>query len=128
MAQTTAERFNISSESEPELMTDAEMQTARGEPPEEPQRTITYSRNISSMTAQELKFQLFLRGVDVDDPEINLPARKKGKGSGKTQKQVYQDMANELIRSGRWETRIEEQLLRSRIEEYRSKGARGSKQ
>ena len=127
MAQTTVERFNISSESEPELMTDAEMQTARGEPSEEPQRTITYSRNISSMTAQELKFQLFLRGVDVDDPEINLPARKKGKGSGKTQKQVYQDMANELIRSGRWETRIEEQLLRSRIEEYRSKGARGSK-
>ena len=32
MAQTTVERFNISSESEPEVMTDAEMQTARGEP------------------------------------------------------------------------------------------------
>ena len=126
-AQPMPQSFNISSESEPELMTDAEMQTARGEPPEEPQRTITYSRNISSMTAQELKFQLFLRGVGVDNPEIDFPARRKGTGTGKTQKQFYQDIANDMVRSGRWETRIEEQLLRSRIEEYRSKGARGSK-
>ena len=129
----TTQQLDSSTDDEPELMTEEEMMTARGigggsnPPTARDDKRISYSTNISSMTAGELKFQLFLRGVDVDDPEINLPARKKGKGGGKTQKQFYQDMANELIRSGRWETRIEEQLLRSRIEEYNSKGARSSK-
>ena len=110
---------------EPELMTDAEMQTARGEPlPEDAGRKITYSTNIASMTAGELRFQLFLRGVDL---EGQLPDRIKGKGGGKTQKQFYQDMANEMIRSGRWQTRIEEQLLRSRIQEYNRITARSSR-
>ena len=116
MAQPMPQSFNISSEDETELMTDTEMQTARGEPPpEDAGRKITYSTNIASMTAGELRFQLFLRGVDL---ESQLPDRIKGKGGGKTQKQFYQDMANEMIRSGRWQTRIEEQLLRSRIQEY----------
>ena len=104
MAQPMSQSFNISSESEPELMTEREMETARGEPPpEDAGRKITYSTNIASMTAGELRFQLFLRGVDL---ERQLPDRIKGKGGGKTQKQFYQDMANEMIRSGR----IEEQL------------------
>ena len=107
LAQPMPQSFNISSEeSEPELMTDAEMQTARGEPPpEDAGRKITYSTNVASMTAGELRFQLFLRGVDL---EGQLPDRIKGKGGGKTQKQFYQDMANEMIKSGRWQTRIEE--------------------
>ena len=114
MAQPMPQSFNISSEDETELMTDTEMQTARGEPPpEDAGRKITYSTNIASMTAGELRFQLFLRGVDL---ESQLPDRIKGKGGGKTQNQFYQDMANEMIRSGRWQTRIEEQLLRSRIQ------------
>ena len=128
----TAQQLATSTDDEPELMTDAEMQTARGEiqtargeiPPEDAGRKITYSTNIASMRAEELKFQLFLRGVDVEN---QLPNRIKGKGGGKTQKQFYQDEAYKLIMSGRWETRIEEQLLKKRIEEYRSKGARGSK-
>ena len=125
MAQPMPQSFNISSEDETELMTDTEMQTARGEPPpEDAGRKITYSTNIASMTAGELRFQLFLRGVDL---ESQLPDRIKGKGGGKTQKQFYQDMANEMIRSGRWQTRIEEQLLRSRIQEYNRKTARSSR-
>ena len=68
IAQPMPQSFNISSEeSEPELMTDAEMQTARGEqPPEDAGRKITYSTNIASMTAGELRFQLFLRGVGLE--------------------------------------------------------------
>ena len=125
MAQPMPQSFNISSEDETELMTDTEMQTARGEPPpEDAGRKITYSTNIASMTAGELRFQLFLRGVDL---ESQLPDRIKGKGGGKTQKQFYQDMANEMIRSGRWQTRIEEQLLRSRIQEYNRITARSSR-
>ena len=126
IAQPMPQSFNISSEeSEPELMTDTEMQTARGEPPpEDAGRKKTYSNNIASMTAGELRFQLFLRGVDL---EGQLPDRIKGKGGGKTQKQFSQDMANEMIKSGRWQTRIEEQLLRSRIQEYNRITARGSR-
>ena len=126
IAQPMPQSFNISSEeSEPELMTDAEMQTARGEPsPEDAERKIAYSTNIASMTAPELRFQLFLRGVDL---EGQLPDRIKGKGGGKTQKQFYQDTANKMIRSGRWQTRIEEQLLRSRIQEYNRITARSSR-
>ena len=125
MAQPMPQSFNISSEDETELMTDTEMQTARGEPPpEDAGRKITYSTNIASMTAGELRFELFLRGVDF---ESQLPDRIKGKGGGKTQKQFYQDMANEMIRSGRWQTRIEEQLLRSRIQEYNRITARSSR-
>ena len=119
--------FNISSEDEPEMLTEEEMMTARGNVGSNPptargQKTINYSVNIGSMSAEELEFQLFLRGVDVE----HLPARIKGKGVGKTRKSAYQEIANDLIRSGRWQTRREEQLLRSRIEEYRSKGASGS--
>ena len=61
LAQPMPQSFNISSEDEPELMTDAEMQTARGEPPpEDAERKITYSTNIKNMSAPELRFQLFL--------------------------------------------------------------------
>ena len=128
IAQPMPQSFNISSEDEPEMLTEEEMMTARGNVGSNPstargQKTINYSVNIGSMSAEELEFQLFLQGVDVE----NLPARIKGKGVGKTQKSAYQEIANDLIRSGRWQTRIEEQLLRSRIEEYRSKGARSSR-
>ena len=128
IAQPMPQSFNISSEDEPEMLTEEEMMTARGNVGSNPstargQKTINYSVNIGSMSAEELEFQLFVRGVDVE----NLPARIKGKGVGKTQKSAYQEIANDLIRSGRWQTRKEEQLLRSRIEEYRSKGARSSR-
>ena len=122
LAQPMPQRFNISSEDE---FDDTEMATARGEPPpEDAGSKITYSTNVASMTAGELRFQLFLRGVDL---EGQLPDRIKGKGGGKTQKQFYQDMANEMIRSGRWQTRVEEQLLRSRILDYNRITARSSR-
>ena len=125
IAKPMPHSFNISSEDEPELMTDAEMQTARGEPPpEDAERKITYSTNIKNMSAPELRFQLFLRGVNLED---QLPNRIKGKGGGKTQKEFYQDTANKMIRSGRWQTRIEEQLLRSRILDYNRITARSSR-
>ena len=122
LAQPMPQRFNISSEDE---FDDTEMATARGEPPpEDAESKITYSTNIKNMSAPELRFQLFLRGVNLED---QLPNRIKGKGGGKTQKEFYQDMANEMIRSGRWQTRIEEQLLRSRIQEYNRITARSSR-
>ena len=79
------------------------------------------------MSAEGLKFQLFLRGFDVDDPENELPTRAKGKGGGKTTKPYYVDVANNMIQTGAWQRKIEEELLKSRIKEYRNRhSARGS--
>ena len=101
-----------------------EMLTARGETMPTTPRSINYSTNIASMSANDLKFQLFLRGVDISE----VPSRIKGKGGGKTEKQYYANIANEMIKNGSWQTRIEEQLLRSRIANFRrmhqSRGSR----
>lgn len=92
-------------------------------------RNITYRTNIATLSAEALKFQLFLRGVDADDPETRPEGmRAKGKGGGKTQKSYYLELAQQLLEEGRWETRVEAELLKKRIKEYRDKNKpRGSK-
>ena len=91
-------------------------------------RTISYRTNIGTMSEEALKFQLYIRGVDVDDPENSLEGlKKKGKGRGKTVKAHYLEIAQQMLNDDKWETRVEEELLKRRINEYRSKGkARGS--
>ena len=120
--------FNISSDIED--VSSGEMMTAREEEPKQAiLRTISYRTNIGTMSEEALKFQLFLRGVDVNDPDVSLEGLwKNGKGRGKTVKQHYLDIANGMVSDGRWETRVEEELLKSRIIEYRrKKQSRGSK-
>ena len=51
-----------------------------------------------------MKFQLFIRGVDVDDPETGVKTRPRGsRGSGMTRKQFYQDLARKMVDDGRWQ-------------------------
>ena len=68
-----------------------EMTTARGEEPKKSSKlmkNISFSTNISNWSESELAFQLYIRGVDVNDPEISLTeAKKKGKGKGMTNRQ-----------------------------------------
>ena len=109
-----------------------EMTTAREEPPKKSpklMKNISYSTNISRWSEQELAFQLYLRGVDVQSPEISLEnMRKKGKGRGLTNWQHYQNLAQTMIINGEWDRRIEEQLLQSRITEFKNRNKpRGSK-
>ena len=116
------------------------MQTARGnvkteteesqsEPKQTVLRTITYRTNVGTLSEEALKFQLYIRGVDVDDPETRVETRPRGtKGSGMTTRQFYIDLAQKMVEDGRWKTRIEEELLKKRIQEYRHKNKpRGSK-
>ena len=120
------------SESESEAM-----QTARGEareafqqgtpPIQEATRTISYSTNVSRMNANDLKFQLFLRGFDVDDPENSLETSQRGRQGGLSTKKFYEEIARKMIQDGRWATRIEEELLKKRISDYNKKTARGSR-
>lgn len=79
------------------------------------------------MSTEALKFQLYLRGFDVDGPENEVPSRLKGKGGCKTSKQHYLEIANHMIQTGIRQRRIEEQLLKRRVAEYRNRhSARGS--
>lgn len=117
-----------------------EMTTARDEPPSEQRErsrssslkpnaseTIIYTTGISKLTEKELKFQLFIRGVDVDDPEVGIETRPRGsRGGGKTPKQFYKEEVENMIADGRWQRRVEEELLK-RISEFKRKTqSRGS--
>ena len=109
-----------------------EMATAREEEPKKPAKLMTkisYSTNISNWSEDELAFQLYIRGVDVNAPEISLEnVKKKGKGRGVTNRQHYRNIAQTMIINGEWDRRIEEQLLQSRISEYKNRNRpRGSK-
>ena len=91
-------------------------------------RTITYRTNIATLSEEALKFQLFLRGFDVTEPEHELETKKKGKGHGKTTKQYYLDIARQMIEDGRWETRINAELLQKRIADYQKEKGKGRSQ
>ena len=109
-----------------------EMTTAREEEPKKSSKlmkNISFSTNISNWSEGELAFQLYIRGVDVNDPEISLEGlKKKGKGKGMTNRQYYREIAQNMIANGEWERRIEEQLLQSRIAEYKNRNRpRGSR-
>ena len=130
--QSQPQVINIASDvetSEAEMLTAREQKQEQATPRQPVLRTITYRTNIGTMSEEALKFQLYIRGVDVDDPEMSLEGlKKKGKGRGKTTKAHYLDIAQKMLNDGRWQTRVEEELLKKRINEYRSKGtARGSR-
>ena len=129
--QSQPQVINIASDvetSEAEMLTAREQKQEQATPRQPVLRTITYRTNIGTMSEEALKFQLYIRGVDVDDPEMSLEGlKKKGKGRGKTTKAHYLDIAQKMLNDGRWETRVEEELLKKRISDYRNKGkARGS--
>ena len=109
-------------EEEEELIPDEEMMTAREEAPKQKSKLmkdISYSTNISRWTEQQLDFQLFIRGIDTRDPEVSIEGlRKKGKGKGLTNWQYLSNLANQMINDGRWERRVEEELLKKRINEF----------
>ena len=109
-----------------------EMTTAREEEPKKSSKlmkNISFSTKISNWSEDELAFQLYVRGVDVNDPEISMTDTKiKGKGKGMTNRQYYREIAQNMIANGEWERRIEEQLLQSRIAEYKNRNRpRGSR-
>ena len=104
-----------------------EMMTAREEEqqPEQPRtksklmKNISYSTNISRWSEQVLEFQMYIRGTDVRDSENSLEGlRRKGKGKGLTNWQHIHNLAQSMIADGRWQRRVEAELLKKRINEY----------
>ena len=117
---------------EEELIPNEEMLTAREEAPKQKSKLmkhISYSTNISRWNEQQLEFQVFIRGTDTRDPEVSIEGlRKKGKGKDLTNWQHLNNLANQMIRDGRWERRVEEELLKKRIKDYNQRQqSRGSR-
>ena len=109
----------------PEMMTAREEQEQQQEQPKKKTKLmqdISYSRNISRWREEELEFQLFIRGTDPRDPEVSLEGlRKKGRGKGITNWQHLNNLAQEMINDGRWERRVEAELLKKRISDYKKR-------
>ena len=101
--------------------------TAEAEPPTQERtlpktrQTISYATNIGSWNEETLRFQLFLRGVDVDDYEFDSDTKVKGKGGGKSLKIQIAKIAYDMISTGSWKTKINDRLLRERIKDYKNK-------
>ena len=106
----------------PEMMTAREEQQQEEQPKKKTKlmKDISYSANISRWREEELEFQLFIRGTDTRDPEVSLEGlRKKGRGKGITNWQHLNNLAQEMINDGRWERRVEEELLKKKITSIR---------
>ena len=101
--------------------------TAEAEPPAQERtlpktrQTISYATNIGSWNEETLRFQLFLRGVDVDDYEFDSDTKVKGKGGGKSLKTQIAKIAYDMISTGSWKTKVNDRLLRERIKDYKNK-------
>ena len=105
----------------PEMMTarEEEQQAEQPRTKSKLMKNISYSTNISRWNEQELEFQLYIRGTDVRDPENSIEGlRKKGKGKGLTNWQHMNNIAQSMIADGRWQRRVEAELLKKRITEY----------
>ena len=122
----TREEEEAEEEYFPEMMTAREEQEQQQE--EQPKKRtilmkdISYSTNISRWREEELEFQLFIRGTDPRDPEVSLEGlRKKGRGKGITNWQHLNNLAQEMINDGRWERRVEEELLKKKFNDYKQR-------
>ena len=100
------------------------MMTAREEPTKTNLlNTISYSTNINNWSEGALAFQLFIRGRDVNSPEWSLEGlKKKGGGRNISKRQHYRNLAQSMIDDGSWDTRIEEELLKQRISNFKRRG------
>ena len=105
-----------------------ELMTARESPDEtrnsKLESEISYSTNIENWTEEQLEFQLFIRGIDVFDIRFRMKEFKRGL----TTRENLINFTNGLIQNGTWQTRINDQLLKSRINLHKNKNrSRGSR-
>ena len=87
--------------------------------------TIDYNDNITrwkhrDVSADDILFQLYLRGITLEkeqEEEISK-LRNKGKGRTLTKKDYLLNFIEKLMMTGQWANEVNDQLLRSRMEEW----------
>ena len=89
--------------------------------------TIDYNENIDrwknkDVSADDILYQLHLRGIQLTEEQEAEMANLKTKGKGKTitNKDYLVNYVARLIQTGKWTDEINDQLLRSRMEEWRN--------
>ena len=74
------------------------------------------------VSADDMLYQLHVRGIQpAEEQEAEMSILKtKGKGKTITKKDYFVNYVERLIQTGKWTDEINDQLLRSRMEEWRN--------
>ena len=88
--------------------------------------TIDYSTKITkwqdkSVQEEDIRFQLFLRGIELtpEQEEEIAKLKVKGKGRNQTRKDYLINYVDRLIQTGKWTDQVNDQLLQKRMVEWR---------
>ena len=88
--------------------------------------TIDYSTKITkwqdkSVQEEDIRFQLFLRGIELtpEQEEEIAKLKVKGKGRNQTRKDYLINFIDRLIQTGKWTDQVNDQLLQKRMVEWR---------
>ena len=111
-----------------ELIPDDEMKT----PSRKHKTTIDYDENINkwrsrNVSADDIMFQLYLRGITLEKEQEDELNRLKTKGKGKTltTKDYLLNFIEKLMMTGQWTNEVNDQLLKSRTEEWKQMKGKG---
>ena len=87
--------------------------------------TIDYNENIDrwrqkDISVDDILYQLHLRGITLTEEQEEEMSKLKTKGKGKsiTKKDYLINYVERLIQTGKWADEVNDQLLRSRMEEW----------
>ena len=88
--------------------------------------TIDYTTDInhwrgSTVKEEDILFQLHLRGAGLTEEQEQQYSntKKKGKGKKETGRTYLVGLVEKLINSGKWTTKVNDELLRKRMEDWR---------
>ncbi|MCR9103644.1 MAG: hypothetical protein NXI25_27125, partial [bacterium] len=94
--------------------------------------TIDYSTDInhwkgSTVKEEDILFQLHLRGAGLtaEQEQQYSNTKKKGKGKKETGRTYLVGLVEKLINSGKWTTKVHDELLRKRTEDWRDTKGKG---
>ena len=112
---------------DPELIpADDDESTKAPAQPRKHKETIDYSTKITkwqnkSVQEDDIRFQLFFRGIELtpEQEEEIAKLKVKGKGRNQTRKDYLINYIDRLIQTGRWTDQVNDQLLQKRMIEWR---------
>ena len=94
--------------------------------------TIDYSTDInhwkgSTVKEEDILFQLHLRGAGLTEEQEQQysSTKKKGKGKKETGRTYLVGLVEKLINNGKWMTKVNDELLRKRMEDWRDIKGKG---
>ena len=109
--------------------------TVPAEPSRRSKETIDYSTDMkhwkqkTNVLEKDLLFQLHLRGIELtkeQQHEYEHGTKKKGgKGKKETGRSYLVGLIEKLIQEGKWTTRVNDELLRKRMEDWRVMKGKG---